>query len=406
MTPEEKLSFFETVGKEQEKCLERISKIKPIFGDNLFCNGTAGRMGACWNHTLAGETAVQSRILAINSYRISYYCTENGTWDIKGENYTHLNEISLESQGYVYVYIAGNALSLLLLTIALSIFFGFRQLRCGRVLIHKNLFLSYVFTGLTWILYYKLVVLDADIIDANPWWCQFLHVLAQYFMQCNFAWMFCEGLYLHTVLIRVFSNGKILTFICYAIGWGYPLIPTIIYTVLRSRTDKRCWHAESSLQWIMYGPIVVSICINIMFLVNIVRLLMTKLQKIPEASQSKKAARATLVLLPLLGLQYLVLPMRPSESSGLSDIYVYSVAVLTSLQGSFVSIMYCFCNSEIIAILKRKWDQHWLMYGSGRRKHRCSSTHYTVTENMADDCNKKFTDKPEMVPLQDTVCDV
>ena len=45
---------------------------------------------------------------------------------------------------------------------------------------------------------------------------------------------------------------------------------------------------------------------------------------------------------------------------------------------------------QIISIVKRKWNQHWLMYGSGRRKHRCSSTHYTVTENMADtDCHKK-----------------
>lgn len=32
MTPEETLSFFETVSEEQTKCLERISKIKPNFG--------------------------------------------------------------------------------------------------------------------------------------------------------------------------------------------------------------------------------------------------------------------------------------------------------------------------------------------------------------------------------------
>lgn len=409
--------FFRNVGLLKTECLERLSKSKQHFDGKLFCNGTVGRLGTCWNYTVAGETAigyVPSIMGIASSDPITYHCTENGTWDSNGENFTNYGMAdpakAADGYGHVYVFIAGNAVSIFLLTIALIVFFGFRQLRCGRVLIHKNLFLSYVFTGMTWILYNKLAILDGDVLVTNPLWCQALHVLAQYFMLCNFAWMFCEGLYLHTLLTRVFSNAKTLTCLCYAIGWGYPIIPTTIYTALRSSKDtqnKKCWYEENSLQWIMYGPIVVSICVNVIFLINIVRLLMTKLQKIPEASQSKKAARATLVLIPLLGLQYLVLPMRPEPDTELEHIYLYSIAFLTSLQGSFVSIIYCFCNSEIISIVKRKWNQHWLMYGSGRRKHRCSTTHYTVTENMADtDCHKKYCDKPEIVPLQEKVCDV
>lgn len=401
----------------KKECMDKLERNKPNFGRKLFCNGTAGRMGTCWNHTLAGETA-QGHLPSIMDIRsldpITYRCMENGTWDSNGENFTSRGLVDTEKAaygyGHVYVFIAGNALSIVLLTIALVIFFGFRQLRCGRVLIHKNLFLSYVFTGMTWIMYNKLAILDGDVLLTNPWWCQVLHVLAQYFMLCNFAWMFCEGLYLHTVLIRVFSNTRTLTVLCYVIGWVYPLVPTIIYTVLRRSEDaasNRCWYEESSLQWIMYGPIVVSIFVNFVFLVNIVRLLMTKLQTIPEASQSKKAARATLLLIPLLGLQYLILPIRPEPDSDYEDTYLYSIAVLTSLQGSFVSIFYCFCNGEIISIVRRKWEQHWLMYGSSRRKHRCSSTHYTVTENMADaDCPKKYLEKPEIVPLQDKACAV
>ena len=49
-------------------------------------------------------------------------------------------------------------------------------------------------------------------------------------------------------------------------------------------------------------------------------------------SYCRKAARATLVLIPLLGLQYLVLPMRPQPDSELEHIYLYSIAILTSLQ--------------------------------------------------------------------------
>ena len=44
----------------------------------------------------------------------------------------------------------------------------FRQLRCDRITIHKNLFLSYVLTGVSWILYYIFVALDGDVLIDNP----------------------------------------------------------------------------------------------------------------------------------------------------------------------------------------------------------------------------------------------
>ena len=43
-----------------------------------------------------------------------------------------------------------------------------RQLRCERITVHKNLFVSYVLTGIVWILYYILVTLNGDILLANP----------------------------------------------------------------------------------------------------------------------------------------------------------------------------------------------------------------------------------------------
>ncbi|VDI71319.1 Hypothetical predicted protein [Mytilus galloprovincialis] len=59
---------------------------------------------------------------------------------------------------------------------------------------------------------------------------------------------------------------------------------------------------------------------------------MTKLKDLPEAAQNKKAARATLVLIPLLGFQYLLLPMRPDHGSPFEDVYSYCSAILTSCQ--------------------------------------------------------------------------
>ena len=44
----------------------------------------------------------------------------------------------------------------------------FRQLHCDRIRIHINLFLSYLLTGVTWILYYVLVMLDGFVLLENP----------------------------------------------------------------------------------------------------------------------------------------------------------------------------------------------------------------------------------------------
>ena len=33
-------------------------------------------------------------------------------------------------------------------------------------------------------------------------------MLAQYLTTCNFFWMFCEGLYLHTVVVVAFVSGN------------------------------------------------------------------------------------------------------------------------------------------------------------------------------------------------------
>lgn len=52
---------------------------------------------------------------------------------------------------------------------------------------------------------------------------------------------------------------------------------------------------------------------NLFFLLNIVRVLITKLKKThcAETTTYMKAVRATLILIPLLGVQFILLPWRP-----------------------------------------------------------------------------------------------
>ncbi|KAK3759803.1 hypothetical protein RRG08_041757 [Elysia crispata] len=114
--------------------------------------------------------------------KVHRYCEANGTWQVdasgkvirdlsncvKNRSAPNLSAPD-EAFSYIYLFIAGASLSLVLLIISLIIFYGFRQLRCDRVTVHKNLFISFACTALAWILYYSLVALDGHVILDNPW---------------------------------------------------------------------------------------------------------------------------------------------------------------------------------------------------------------------------------------------
>ena len=40
-------------------------------------------------------------------------------------------------------------------------------------------------------------------------------------------WMFCEGLYLHTLIVLAFTTGNKLMIACYLIGWGQFHSPSV-----------------------------------------------------------------------------------------------------------------------------------------------------------------------------------
>lgn len=52
----------------------------------------------------------------------------------------------------------------------------------------------------------------------------------------------------------------------------------------------------------------------------------------PSISRTKKAVRATLILIPLLGLQYIVMPFRPKEGETWEAVYQITAAVISSCQ--------------------------------------------------------------------------
>ncbi|XP_014898439.1 calcitonin gene-related peptide type 1 receptor-like, partial [Poecilia latipinna] len=213
--------------------------------------------------------------------------------------------------------------------------------------------------------------------------CKVLHFFHMYMLGCNYFWMLCEGIYLHTlIVVAVFAEEQHLHWY-YLLGWGFPLVPVSIHAVARKKYfDDNCWMSvETHLLYAVHGPIVAALLVNLFFLLNIIRVLVTKLRDThrAESNMYMKAVRATLILVPLLGIQFVIFPWRP-ENRLAGEVYEYVMHILMHYQGLLVATIFCFFNGEVQAALKRQWMQYKTQWGQ-RRKDHCSmrSTSYTAT---------------------------
>ncbi|XP_055882547.1 calcitonin gene-related peptide type 1 receptor-like isoform X2 [Biomphalaria glabrata] len=356
--------------KEKERCLSVLDKPPPDDG-RLYCPAMFDDW-LCWDYTLAGTVAsapcpADFQPLLNKHEMATKMCDENGNWFINPlSNRTWTNYLRCahltDTHTTLYIPIAGYAVSCILLLISLVIFNAFRQLKCARVIIHQHLFVSFILTGMLWIGIYVLLMEASEIKDNSPTWCKVYHVATQYVTFCNYMWMFCEGFFLHTIVVQAFSKQKKLLIACTVIGWGLPVLPVSAYTIARvldPDTDVKCWFEPSWTMWILSAPIVLSLLINFVLLLNILRILLSKIRAFntAEHNQNRRAVKATLILVPLLGLQNLLTLVTPDLDESSMKIWNMASSVLVSLQGAAVALIFCFFNGEVLTVLKRRLGQ-------------------------------------------------
>ncbi|XP_064103356.1 PDF receptor-like [Macrobrachium nipponense] len=262
------------------------------------------------------------------------------------------------------IEMVGLSISLTMIMTSLFIFTVFRSLRNNRTRIHWHLFMSMKIQLVVRLTLYidqyiirsrKMTPLFYKGIDNSPVVCESFYVLLEYARTAMFMWMFIEGLYLHNMVTLTVFHDKPNYRMFYAIGWGLPVIMTATWasTTALLYTDTECWwgYNLSPYFWILEGPRLIVIFTNLIFLLNILRVLITKLKASfsSELHQIRKAARAAIVLLPLLGItNALQIVHSPLESSPLKfAVWTYVSTFLTAAyQGFFVALIYCFMNNE------------------------------------------------------------
>uniref|UniRef100_A0A8C7YIG7 Parathyroid hormone 1 receptor n=1 Tax=Oryzias sinensis TaxID=183150 RepID=A0A8C7YIG7_9TELE len=340
----------------------------------LYCNATVDEIGTCWPRSSTGRIVERPCPAYINGVKynatsktfVITKCMDNGTWALK-INYSNCEPILEEKRKYPMHYkialiinYLGHCISVGALVVAFILFLCLRSIRCLRNIIHWNLITTFILRNVMWFL---LQLIDHNIHESNEPWCRLITTIYNYFVVTNFFWMFVEGCYLHTAIVMTYSTDKLRKWVFLFIGWCIPCPIIVTWAIGKLYFEnEKCWFGKEPgkyMDYIYQGPVILVLLINFVFLFNIVRILMTKLRAstTSETIQYRKAVKATLVLLPLLGITYMLFFVNPGEDDISQIVFIYFNSFLQSFQGFFVSVFYCFLNGEVRSAVRKRWHR-------------------------------------------------
>ncbi|XP_060795495.1 parathyroid hormone 3 receptor [Neoarius graeffei] len=322
--------------------------------------------------------------------------TINRTWADYSECTTKLQSNHGRNEEEVFrrlhvMYTTGYSISLTSLLVAVFILCYFKRLHCTRNYIHTHLFTSFICRAVS--IFVKDAVLytgedpEAEYGEvgthAQMVGCKVAVTFFHYFLATNHYWILVEGLYLHSLIFMAFLSDKNYLWALTIIGWGVPAVFVSIWVSVRaSLADTQCWDISAgNVKWIFQVPILAAIAVNFFLFLNIIRVLASKLWetntgKLDPRQQYRKLLKSTLVLMPLFGVHYMVFMGLPyTEVTGLLwQIQMHYEIFFNSLQGFFVAFIYCFCNGEVQAEVKKVWLRRSLALDIKQKARVVSST--------------------------------
>uniref|UniRef100_A0A3B4D5L3 Growth hormone-releasing hormone receptor n=1 Tax=Pygocentrus nattereri TaxID=42514 RepID=A0A3B4D5L3_PYGNA len=330
----------------------------------------------CWPMAAVGET-VHSACPAVfslfsnNTGKVSRNCTSAG-WSHPFPPYHEACSVEddIPEESYFatvrLIYSVGYGASLFSLTVAVVILLlllcVYRRLHCARNYIHIQLFISFILKAAS--VFIKDATLfageDTDHCTLSTAACKASVVFCHYCVMSNFSWLLVEAVYLNSLLLSAFPRSRRCLWGFALLGWGVPLVCIILW--IGSRVyfeDTECWdiNEDSPYWWIIKGPIVVSIGINFLLFMNIIRILVQKLNprliQFNNSAQYRRLTKSTLLLIPLFGTHYVVFNFLPDYSN--LSLRLCIELCLGSFQGLIVAILYCFLNQEVQNEVRMRW---------------------------------------------------
>uniref|UniRef100_A0AAY4D4T4 Parathyroid hormone/parathyroid hormone-related peptide receptor n=1 Tax=Denticeps clupeoides TaxID=299321 RepID=A0AAY4D4T4_9TELE len=407
LTKEEQIYLLVNARRKCERAIKSKHKVTEGFcspeWDGIACwpEGSPGRMVS---------TACPEYVYDFNHRGHAYRrCDMNGSWELAASNnktWANYNECAKFLRPYnesqerevfdrlYLIYTVGYSISLGSLMVAVVILGYFRRLHCTRNYIHMHLFVSFMLRAIS--IFVKDVVLysgtaleemertSAKDLNSALVGCKVAVTLFLYFLATNYYWILVEGLYLHSLIFMTFFSDRKYLWGFTLIGWGVPAMFVTVWASVRATlADTECWDLSAgNLKWIFQIPILTAIVVNFLLFLNIIRVLATKLRetnagRCDARQQYRKLLKSTLVLMPLFGVHYIVFMAMPyTEVSGVPwQIQMHYEMLFNSFQGFFVAIIYCFCNGEVQAEIKKSWSRRTLALDFKRKARSGSNTY-------------------------------
>ncbi|XP_033026436.1 parathyroid hormone/parathyroid hormone-related peptide receptor-like [Lacerta agilis] len=384
----------------KEKCHQQINTQKETVQDGNCLPEWDGII--CWPESLPNKKVAvlcPDYVYDFNHHGHAYRrCDVHGNWELVPNmnktwaNYTECaiffaperqNQEKEVFDRLRIIYTVGYSISLASLVVAMCILCYFKRLHCTRNYIHLHLFASFVCRALSifvkdLVLYSTLRLEGLQKTQDSDWdaedlslalgsrtqlaGCKVAVTIFLYFLATNHYWILVEGLYLHSLIFMAFLSNKSYLWALTLIGWGVPAVIVSVWASVRaSLADTQCWDLSAgNMKWIYQVPILAAVVVNFFLFLNIVRVLASKLWetnagKLDPRQQYRKLLKSTLVLMPLFGVHYVVFMAIPytAVSSVLWQIQMHYEMLFNSLQGFFVAFIYCFCNGEVQAEIKK-----------------------------------------------------
>uniref|UniRef100_A0A3B4FJE9 Glucagon like peptide 2 receptor n=1 Tax=Pundamilia nyererei TaxID=303518 RepID=A0A3B4FJE9_9CICH len=354
-----------------------------------YCKG-AFDMFVCWPHSSPGNVSVPCPsflpwISDDNSRSAHRECLENGRWrqmenssepwrDVSEcEEHHYFKDKVRERVSLRLISVIGYSLSLVSLILAtlingffkLLLYLLTRKLHCTRNYIHMNLFVSFILRAAA-ILSKEIImhIMYSNLPKDDPGWntysmimCRLSKVCMEYFVACNYFWLLVEAIFLHTLLFTAVLTKRCLLKKYMLLGWG----ESDMNYLCACFYIRKCWSIiNRGFWWIIKGPITLSVLVIFFIFIKILMLLLSKLKadQVKFTDYRYSLARATLVLIPLLGIHEVVFTVLIDECVDGSSRYARNFVNLTlsSFQGFLVAVLYCFANGEVQAELKKRWQ--------------------------------------------------
>ncbi|XP_026015638.1 secretin receptor-like isoform X2 [Astatotilapia calliptera] len=193
--------------------------------------------------------------------------------------------------------------------------------------------------------------------------CKVVLMFSNYSILANYSWLLVEGHFLYTLVNRSFFSLKKHLAWYIVLSWGLPLIVIISWGCAKYfYEDEGCWETRRHewIWWILRVPVLLTISMNLIFFMGILRILVSKL-RMPDAqrnelSQYKRLIKSTFFLVALFGVHYILFVFLPVEvSSSMFKIWTFVELALSSTQGFVVAVLYCFVNGEVQHEFLRRW---------------------------------------------------